>query len=80
MADPIALTGRKTAKEVKGFNCGAVVRLKSGSPHMTVRKAIIGDEPAVNVDWFTSDEEYHSADFLVAEMERVEKIEPEIEP
>ena len=47
---------------------------------MTVRKAIIGDEPAVNVDWFTSDEEYHSADFLVAEMERVEKIEPEIEP
>ena len=77
MAEPIALTGRKAAKEVKGFGCGAVVRLKGGSIHLTVRKSVSSEEAMVTVDWFNADEDYMTADFYVAELDRVEPLPPD---
>jgi len=52
-----------------GMKAGDVVRLKSGGPAMTVLKftEYTGPiEPHVQCGWFTDEDEFKSADFLVA--------------
>lgn len=66
-------------EEVEGFGCGAVVALLSGGPAATVRCAIrSGGQPMVKVDWFLDGGELASADFFVAQLQRIEHLETDI--
>ena len=68
--DVTALRSKRAPPESAGpFGCGAVVRLKSGGPAMTVRRGVKCDARQVSVDWFGGEDEWRMADFHVEQLE-----------
>ena len=84
MADAGNVTplARKRANpvDVGPFGCGAVVRLKSGGPAMTVKRGVKGDAQQVAVDWFAGEDELRTADFHVDQLEVWVELTPEPGP
>lgn len=76
MADVTTLRGMKKTKTIPGFECGAVVCLRSGGAAMTVREGLVFQDssPMVRVDWTGADGSPLGADYFVAQLMRFDDL------